>query len=309
MTTGTSKLTSLADLVRDHIHDGETIYVAWFGQNIPFAIGFEILRQKRSKLILCRTGADILFDMLIAAGAVQRVIVGWIGNPGLGLSHSFRRALARRELEVEESSNFTVLLRLLAGSLGIPFLPTKTLLAGDVAEHLTTARPIDCPFSGQHLMAVAALNPDVAIVHAQRADAAGNIQAWGVLGDSLPEIMASRRIVATVEEIVPSTLIQAEPEKTIVPAWRVAAVAHVPVGAHPSYCTGYYDRDDDFYRAYDDLSRDQSKLTDWLNEHVFGSDDWGGHMRRIGQSRLSELIAAMDAQHGQSWSGCRDYFG
>lgn len=285
-----SKVATLGEMVRNHVRDGDVLFVGGFGQNVPFAIGAEIIRQKRRELTLCRTGADILFDLLIAAGVVRKVVVGWIGNPGIGLNHAFTRALREGKIEIEESSNFTILLRLMAGALGVPFMPTRTLTAGDIPKRLSDARPMRCPFTDERLTAVKALKPDVAIVHAQRADPDGNLQSWGILGDTIEGVGASSRVIATVEEIVSRDTIRAAPEKTVVPGWRVAAVARVEFGAHPSYSQDYYDRDDEFYQAYDHLARDAAGLEQWIDDHVRKTGSWDEHLRLIGQERIESLV-------------------
>lgn len=281
-----SKILALDRMVAEHIADGDTIFVGGFGQNVPFAIGAEVIRQKRRNLTLCRTGADILFDLMIAAGAVQKVIVGWIGNPGIGLNHAFTRALASGELELEESSNFSVLLRLMAGGLGIPFVPTRTLTDGDIVKSLPSAQQLQCPFTNEPVIAIQALKPDVAIVHVQRADRFGNLQSWGVLGETAEGVTASRKVIATAEEIVEPEVIRANPGRTFVPGWRVAAVAEVPLGAYPSYCQGYYGRDDDFYRQYDQFSRSADELTCWIKNNVTDTVGWPDFLKTLESDRI-----------------------
>jgi glutaconate CoA-transferase subunit A len=260
-----NKVRSLADAVSENVRDGNIVFVGGFGQGVPFALGREIIRQGRRNLTLCRTGADILFDQMIAGGCVRSVIVGWIGNPGVGLSHVLRRALSAGSLEIEETSDFGLLLRLHAAALGIPYIPTRSLTAGDIpTQALASHKAIQCPFTGDKLICLPALAPDVAIVHAHRADCHGNVQMSGILGDTLEGANASSRVICTVEEIVTPEAIKAQPEQTILPASKVMAVCHAPMGAHPSYMSGLYDRDDAAYREFDRLSRDTNELAQFL---------------------------------------------
>ena len=288
--TARSKLMPLDEAVRRHVHDGDTVFVGGFGQCIPFACAHEIVRQGRRDLVLCRSGVDILFDLLIAAGCVRKVVFGYLGNPGVGLAHAFRRAAEAGTIEVEDWTNFAMVLRLHAGALGVPFLPAATLLAGD-ARNVCDVREITCPFTGEHLAAIPALRPDVALIHAQRADADGNLQLFGLPGDSVDGAMASERIVATVEEVVAREVIRAAPDRTVVPGFRVSAVSHVPWGAWPSYVDGFYGRDDDAYFAWDQLARSPDRLASWIDAEIRGVPDFAAHLARIAPERLSRLKA------------------
>ncbi len=296
-----SKLHHLDDMVRSTVRDGDTVFVGGFGQNVPFALGFEIIRQQKQSLVLCRTGADILFDLMIAAGCVSGVIVGWIGNPGIGLSHAFTRALKAGTLKLEETSNFGLLLRLIAGRMGLPYLPTRSLLGGDIPSRLKTMKSVSCPFTGEKLAAVRALTPDVAILHAQRSDESGNVQSWGILGDSVEGALAARRIIVTVEEIVSTKEITSCPERTILPAHRVESIAPVPFGSYPSYCQDYYGRDDIFYRNYDSISRDIEKLKDWIDCNITETSNWSDYLKRVGPKKLRSMIAAAERKPPARW--------
>jgi glutaconate CoA-transferase subunit A len=282
------KQISLKVAVAENIRDGDTVFVGGFGQCVPFAIAHEIARQRKKNLTLCRTGADILFDLLIGAGCVGKVSFGYVGNPGIGLAHAFRRAVEKREIEVEDWTNFAMVLRLHAGALGVPFLPTATLFPGDLADQVDI-RTVTCPFTGEELSAVPALNPDVAIIHAHCADEDGNVQLFGLPGDTLEGANASRRIICTVEEIVSRDVVRSRPDRTILPGFRVNAVSLVPWGAHPSYVDGVYDRDDEFYQAWDKISRTPDSLSAWLDEEVFGSAGFEDYVERLGADRLKAL--------------------
>jgi len=292
MTAGPGcKLMALDEAVRRHVHDGDTVFVGGFGQCIPFASAHEVVRQGRRDLVLCRSGADILFDLLIAAGCVRRVIFGYLGNPGVGLAHAFRRAAEAGAIEIEDWTNFAMVLRLHAGALGVPFLPAATLLAGDIRA-ACGVREVNCPFTGERLAAIPALRPDVALIHAQRADADGNLQLFGLPGDSVDGAMASERIIATVEEIVSREAIRAVPDRTIVPGFRVSAVSHVPWGAWPSYVDGYYGRDDDAYVAWDRLARSPERLSTWIDAEIRNVPDFAAHLARLAPERLARLREA-----------------
>lgn len=267
-------LAILNEAIAEHVHDGDTVFLGGFGHLVPFAAAREVLRQGRRDLTVCRSGADIVVDEMIAAGAVRRVIFGWLGNPGVGLAHAFGRAVAEGTIEVEEWTNFAMLLRFQAAVMGVPFLPTYTLRGGDVAAASADVRTVICPFTGAALSAVPALSPDVALVHAQRASESGNVQLWGIVGDTIVGAMAARRIVITAEEIVDDGVIRSTPDRTVIPAYRVAAVCHVPGGAHPSYAAGYYGRDDDAYRTWDQVARDPVALAALLATR--GGDQPGG---------------------------------
>jgi glutaconate CoA-transferase subunit A len=266
--SGSDKLVSLPQAVAHNVHDGDLVFVGGFGQGVPFATGREIVRQGRRNLTLCRTGADILFDILVAAGCASRVMFGWYGNPGIGLSHVLRRAVADGSLTVQETSNFGLLLGLHAARLGVPFLPVRILLDGDVPTHAPGLAQVVCPFTGQTLSAVAAIRPDVALIHAQQADAAGNVQLWGIKGDTVEGAEAARRVICTVERIVPSEVIAEAPSRTVLAANMVTAVALAPMGAYPSYVEGFYGRDDAAYRAFEGLSRKPDALVDYIRNAV-----------------------------------------
>jgi glutaconate CoA-transferase subunit A len=286
-----STITPLQEAVATNVQDGDTLFVGGFGQCIPFAIAHELIRQRRRGLTLCRSGADILFDLLIAAGCVQKVIIGYLGNPGIGLAHAFRRAVEARTLAVEDWTNFAMVLRLQAGAMGVPFLPTATLAGGDLPAALGI-ETVTCPYTGETLRAVPALRPDVAILHVHAADAAGNLQVHGLSGDTVEGALASRRIIATTERIVTTEEIRRHPERTIVPGFMVAAVAEVPMGAHPSYVAGAYGRDDEAYAEWDRLARDAAGLEAWIEREIRSVPDFATHIERLGRPRLQALIEA-----------------
>lgn len=284
-----TKLVPLAEAIRDHLADGATVFIGGFGHAVPFAAAHEFIRQGKRNLTLCRSGTDILFDQAIAAGCVDRVIFGYIGNPGVGLSHSFNRALAAGTLAIEEWTNFSMVLRLHAARIGVPFLPADILRAGDIAGGSIDVHTVTCPYTGQELAAIPALKPDVALIHAQRADEAGNIQFWGIDGDTREGALASDTIIATVEEIVSSEVVANAPERTLVPAHRVAAVSLAPGGAHPSYVQDCYGRDDAHYAEYDKISRQPDELAAYLDRYVYGVADRAEYLAQFDRARLDEL--------------------
>ncbi|MFC7399289.1 CoA transferase subunit A [Chelatococcus sp. GCM10030263] len=285
------RLTTLPEAVSRHVHAGDTVFVGGFGQCIPFAAAHEIIRQNITGLTLCRSGADILFDLMIAAGSVGKVVFGYLGNPGLGLAHAFRRAAEAGTIEVEDWTNFAMVLRLHAGAMGVPFLPTASLTGGDLPGRIDVRR-VTCPYTGEQLAAVPALNPDVALVHAQYADSEGNVQLYGLSGDTLDGAFASRRIIATVEQIVPREVIRARPDRTVLPGFRISAVCHVPGGAYPSYVEGFYGRDDEAYAAWDKLARSSDALAAWIDREIRKTSSFADHLAQLPPGRLEALKAA-----------------
>lgn len=270
--------------IAELVADGDTVFLGGFGHAVPFALGHELIRAGKHNLTICRSGADILADQLIAAGCVSKVVFGWIGNPDVGISHSFRRAVASGTLDWEEWTNWSMVLRLRAAAMGVTFLPSRVLLAGDSPGVLTDLRRIACPYTGEEFSAIPALEPDVALIHAQRADKDGNVQLWGVIGDTVDGALASRRIVVTVEEIVDREVIRSSPNQTMIPAHRVSAVAVVPWGSHPSYVEDYYTRDDDHFRDYDRSSRTAEGTREFLNAWVYdvGRNEYLGRVDTAG---------------------------
>jgi len=292
------KLTSLARAIAQNVRDGDTVFVGGFGHLVPFAAAHEILRQRISRLAICRSGADILFDQMIAAGAVARVTFGYLGNPGLGLGHAFRRAAQDGTVEIDEWTNFSIMLRLHAGRMGVPFMPARIMQIGDSPSGGRGLMTVTCPYSGDELAAIPALVPDVALVHAQQADASGNVQIWGVDGDTVEGALASKRIVVTVERIVERSAIAAAPERTRIPAHRVSAIAEVAWGAHPSYAAGFYSRDDEHFREFDRISRDTGELDGWLARWVYGAADRKTYLDLIGAQRRAALEAGLGGRAG-----------
>jgi len=264
-----AKLVSLADGVADLVRDGDVVALEGFTHLIPFAAGHEIIRQGRQDLTLVRMTPDVIYDQLIGAGCARRLVFSWGGNPGVGSLHRFRDAVQHgwpRPLELEEHSHAGMANRYVAGASGLPFAVLRGYSGTDLLRHTTNIRPITCPFTGETLTAVPALRPDVTVVHAQRADRAGNVQMWGITGVQKEAVLAAHRSLVTVEEIVDE--LQPVPGQVVLPGWAVTAVAEVPGGAHPSYAHGYSVRDNDFYRAWDTVSRRRDTFRDWLDQHV-----------------------------------------
>ena len=260
-----SRLVRIDQAVADHVNSGDSVFLGGFGHCVPYALAREVMRQEITDLTLVKSGADVVADELVAAGAVRKLVVGYVGNPGVGLAHAVSRARAAGTLEVEEWTNFTIILRLHAARLGLPFLPTRVLRAGDLPRVLgNLIGSVRCPFTGEELTAVPALVPDVALIHAQRASVDGAVQLWGVMGDTVIGAAAARRVVVSAEEIVSGDTIRERPELTILSGPRVVAVCHVADGARPSYVAGHYGRDDAAFREYDAVARDPERLTQHL---------------------------------------------
>jgi glutaconate CoA-transferase subunit A len=286
-----SKLVSLADAIRAHVHDGDLVYAAGFTHLIPFAAGHEIIRQGRRGLTLARATPDILYDQMVAAGCAEKLIFSYSGNPGVGSLRVVRAAMEAGRLAYEEYSHFAMITRLTAGAAGLPFLPMRPTGADDLARANPQYRTIEDPYSGQKLNTVPALNPDVAIVHAQRADQHGNTQIWGIVGEQKEAAFAARRVIVTAEEIVDEARIRSDPNRTLIPAMVVSAVCHVPYAAHPSYTQGYYDRDNAFYLEWDKLSAEPATVRAWLDEWVLGLPDRSAYWERLGAEAHARLAA------------------
>jgi glutaconate CoA-transferase subunit A len=257
----------LPEAIARHVRDADTIALEGFTHLIPFAAGREIIRQGRTGLTLIRMTPDVIYDQMIGAGCAEKLIFSWGGNPGVGSLHRMRDAVQQgwpRPLEIEEHSHAGMAERWRAGAAGLPFGVLRGYVGTSLAEHTKTIQPVVCPFTGEELTAVPALRPDVGIVHAQQADRSGNVMLWGITGVQKECVLASTRSIVTVEEVVDE--FEPHVNGVVLPAWVVDAVCVVPGGAHPSYAHGYSERDNDWYAAWDEISRDRSSFGAWLAE-------------------------------------------
>ena len=285
-----SKLMSLSEAIKRYVPDGaEAVMGTSLETMIPFAAGHEIIRQRKKNLTLIGPISDILFDRLIGAGCVRKTRAAWIGNVITGSSYNFRRAAEEGAIETEDHSNLTISMALKAGAMGVPFMPALTALGSDLYKTNQSLKKITCPFTGIILTAVSAINPDVAIIHAQRSDEYGNAHLWGNLGVTREACLASRHIIITAEEIVSPDVISSDPNRVITPGFRVSAVVHAPWGAHPSPVPGYYNRDHDAFIEYRNESKTPETFEKWLRlwvDNVKSSDDY---LRLLGKERILKL--------------------
>jgi glutaconate CoA-transferase, subunit A len=288
-----SKLLSLAEAIRRHVPDGASVCLGTALEClIPFAAAHELIRQGRRDLSLIGPISDMCFDQLIAAGCVRRVVAAWVGSVQHGTAYGFRRAVEAgvpRPLEVEDHSNLTIALGLEAAALGVPYLPTRSLLGSDLLTRHSRLRAAPCPFTGEPLVLVPALVPDVAILHVQRADAGGTCHAWGPTGVSAAAGKASRAVIVVCEELVEPELIRSDPNRTLLPGFRVDAVVHLPRGAHPSPVQGHYDRDHATYADYHQRTVSAEGARAWLTEWVMDVPDHAAYLAKVGPARFDAL--------------------
>jgi len=305
------KLARLQEAIGELVTDGASVALGLqLEQMIPFAAGHEIIRQKKRGLTLIGPISDILFDQMIGAGCVEKVIAAWVGNVMMGSAYNFRRAVEESGLEVINMTNFTVALALQAGAMGVPFLPTRAALGSDVAKGNHFFAEIESPFSdfdthessthpdsrgrlspqgASKLHAVKALHPEVSIVHVQRADAEGNAHCWGNFGVLVEGVRAAKRVIVIAEEIVEPEVIASDPNRTVIPGFLVNAVVECRYGAHPSPVQGYYKRDDAFFRQYHAQTKMQSDSDAWLERWVYSVADRPAYMNQLGTCRVDEL--------------------
>ncbi len=287
-----SKVATMADAVRELVRDGDTVAIEGFTHLIGFAAGHEIIRQRKRDLTLARLTPDLIYDQMVGAGVARKLIFSWLGNPGVGGLHAIRRRIESADpapLEVEEYSHFGMVCRYVAGASNLPFFPLRSYYETDLPQANPLIRPIHSPYGDETVYAVPPLRPDVTIVHAQRADASGDTQVWGLLGCQKEAAFAADRVIVVVEELVDESVIRADPNRTIVPGLKVDAVVVEPYGAHPSYAQGFYDRDNRFYLEWEAISRDPAALDAWLDEWVYGVSGRAEYLARLGEERLASL--------------------
>ncbi len=274
----------LRDAMAQHVRDGMTVALEGFTHLIPFAAGHELIRQQRRDLTLVRMTPDLIYDQMIGMGCASGLTFSWGGNPGVGSLHRLRDAIENawpHPLTIDEHSHAGMAVRYSAGASGLPF----GMLKGYVGTDLPAANPtrisgVTCPFTGEKLTALPAIQPDVTILHAQRADREGNVWLRGIVGASREAAMAARAIVVTVEEVVDD--LSAPMNAFVIPGWQIAAISHVPGGAYPSYALGHYARDNAFYLAWDEIARSRESFTAWMAQHVHGTADHAAFLRSVG---------------------------
>ena len=289
-----SKLMTMKEAIDRFVHDGDAIVVEGFTHLICFAAGHEIIRQRRRELTVCRLTPDLIYDQLIGAGCVRRLVFSWAGNPGAGPLHALRRAVEQgvpNSIELEEYSHFGMVARLAAGAAKLPFYPLRDYQGSDLPRVNPQIKTVACPFTGEELAAVPALNPDTAIIHVQRADENGNAHVWGLMGVQKEAAFASRHTIVVAEEIVAESVIRSDPNRTLIPGLIVDAVVREPFGCHPSYAQGYYDRDNDFYVGWREISQDVGKFNAYLDEWIYGVRDRSEYVERMGLA-LTRLKAS-----------------
>jgi glutaconate CoA-transferase subunit A len=288
------KIYSMKEAVSLFIEDGDSVAMgAALEAAIPFALGHEIIRQEKRDLTLICPISDMLFDQLIGSGCVKKVSAAWVGNVIMGVSYNMRRAVEARvprKIEVEDYTNLTISLALYAGAIGVPFIPTKSLLGTGMMEGNHPFKEIECPYTNEKVALVPALKPDVAIVQAQRADEEGNTHFWGGSGVTKEAALAARKVIVVVEELVDKKVIRKDPNRTLVPGFLVSAVVPEPWGAHPSPIQGYYNRDHEEYISYHNKSRDRDGYVKWLDRWVLGVKDRREYLTLVGEKRKKSLL-------------------
>lgn len=290
-----SKVTTLRDAVAAYVRDGMTVALEGFGHLIPFAAGHEIIRQRRRGLTMCRMTPDILTDQLLIAGCVDRLVASFFASGSAGSLHEIRRRVEHHDpepLETEEYSHYGMYCRYEAGAKRLPFQPLLSYVGSDLPALNPRIKAVESPYGEGKVYVVPPLNPDVTIVHAQRADTRGNVQLWGITGAQAPAAYAATTVIVTVEEIVDTNVVRADPNRTLIPAHAVDAVVPVPGGAHPSYAQGCYDRDSAFYREWTPISRDRNRAVAWIDEWIHGTVGHEAYLAKLGQQRWAGLQVA-----------------
>ena len=276
-----AKILSLKEAVATFIHNGDTVAMEGFTHLIPHAAGHEIIRQGKRDLTLVRMTPDLIYDQLIGMGAARKIVFSWGGNPGVGSLHRLRDAVEHgwpHTLEIEERAHADMASSYAAGASGLPFAVLRAYSGTDIPKHNPSIKCIVCPFTGESLAAVPSIRPDVAVIHAQKADRQGNVLLWGILGVQKEAVLAARRAIVTVEEIVDDLGVDPAHNGVILPHWVLSAVACVPRGATPSYAHGYYPRDNSFYKAWDAIARERDSFRAWMEENVLGTADFAEYL-------------------------------
>ncbi|MBA2511287.1 MAG: CoA transferase subunit A [Rubrobacteraceae bacterium] len=272
----------LREATAELVRDGDSVALEGFTHLIPTAAAHEIIRQRRKDLTLIRMTPDLIYDQMIGMGCARKLVFSWGGNPGVGSLHRFRDAVENdwpAPLEIEEHSHAGMANRYVAGASNLPFAVLRGYVGTDLPKVTSTIAPIKCPFTGEELMAVPALNPDVSIIHAQQADGRGNVAIWGISGIQKEAVLSARRAIVTVEEVVDELV--PHPFQVVLPAVAIDAISVEPKGAHPSYADGYYDRDNSFYEAWDPIGRDREEFGAWMEEHVLGTENFGEYLESV----------------------------
>ena len=281
-----AKIMPLADAIGAFVRDGDTIAMEGFTHLIPHAAGHEVIRQRRTDLTLIRMTPDLIYDQLIGAGAARKLVFSWGGNPGVGSLHRFRDAVESgwpRPLELEERAHADMASSYAAGASGLPFSVLRAYAGTDIPKNNPNIRSIACPFTGETLAASVSIRPDVAVIHAQKADRKGNVLLWGILGVQKEAVLAARRAIVTVEEVVDHLGVDPAHNAVILPSWVISAVSHVPRGATPSYAHGYYERDNAFYKAWDAIARNRETFVAWVRKHILETRDFDGFLKSLAE--------------------------
>ncbi len=290
------KVLTMKEAIERFVNDGDSVALGTALEPlIPFSAGHEIIRQGKRDLTLIGPISDILFDQMVGAGCVSKMVMAWAGNVIMGVGYSLRRAVEKgipRRIEIEDLTNFSICLALNAGAMGIPFFPTRTLLGTDMFQSNPRIKEMVCPYTGERLALVPALVPDVAIIHAQRADDEGNTHLWGSIGVSKEACLASDRVIVSVEEIVEREVIVSDPNRTLIPGFLVSGVVHEPWGAHPSAVQGYYDRDHEHYMRYHKETRTEKGFARWLDQWILSVQDRSQYIDRIEEGELQRFRVA-----------------
>ena len=284
-----AEIVPLDQAVRELVNDGDVVALEGFTHLIPHAAGHELIRQGKRRLTLVRMTPDVVYDQLIGMGCAQKLVFSWGGNPGVGSLHRLRDAVEHdwpAPLELEEHSHAGMAAGYAAGASNFPFGLVRGYEGTGLAER-TNVGWVTCPFTGERLAAVPAIRPDVGVIHAQQADARGNVQLWGISGVQKEVVLGAKRSIVTVEEIVEE--LDQKPGSTQLPAWTVTAVCECPGGAHPSYSHGYYDRDNAFYVSWDGISRDRDRFLAWMQSHVLDTADVAEYHRILSESEATPV--------------------
>ena len=285
-----AEITTLREAISALVRDGDMVAMEGFTHLIPFAAGQEVIRQQRKDLTLVRMTPDVIYDQLIGAGCAKKLVFSWGGNPGVGSLHRLRDAVERdwpEPLEIQEHGHGDLSNAYVAGAAKLPFAVIRAYAGSDLPKHNDKIRFVQCPFTGETLAAVPAINPDVTIIHAQKADRKGNVLLWGILGVQKEAVLAAKKAIVTVEEVVDD--LKAWPNACILPGWTLSAVCCVPGGAFPSYAHGYYERENRFYQAWDAISRERESFRNWIKSHILDTEDFPSFRRVLAESAAASL--------------------